>query len=267
MEVICIRFCEKFPNTRKRRGEGGKFVYTSRWRLVLSEYNSIRARLFNSQALLEGTNLVLFTINEATLVQWFKNSTRISEIRNLMQGIPSSLPPPCASEPLPLPKDRPSLPPPPPEEPHTFTEPEDTTGQAQGRRRRPVTATLLSQPSTSAAALLSEAATSASTTSADADPGFLGGEVTVKSESVVSGTTEWRHRKKNLPPPGKPRKVYSCRMCSRPMSSEGHTQLCGKRYCPHAPGQIPRDEWLALTKEEARTKALAKAAAGRGGSK
>ena len=228
MEAICIRLCEKFPNTRKRRSEGGKFVYMSRWRLVLSKYNSIRARLFNSQALLEGTNLVQFTINEATLVRWFKNSTRISEIRSLMQGIPSSLPPPCASEPLPLPKNQPSLPPPPPDEPHTFTEPEDTTGQAQGRRRRPVMATLLSMPSTSAAALSSEAATSASTTFANANPRFLG-EVTVKSETVVSRTAEWRHRKKNMPPPGKPRKVYTCRTCSRPMSSEGHTHLCGKR--------------------------------------
>ena len=46
------------------RGSG----YTSRWKLVLSEYNSIRLRLYNSQALLEGTNLVLFNINEGVLV-------------------------------------------------------------------------------------------------------------------------------------------------------------------------------------------------------
>ena len=34
---------------------------------MLSEYNSIRLQLFNSQALLEGTNLVLFNINEGVL--------------------------------------------------------------------------------------------------------------------------------------------------------------------------------------------------------
>ena len=43
-------------------------AYTSRWKLVLSEYNSIRLRLFNSQALLEGTKLMLFNINEGVLV-------------------------------------------------------------------------------------------------------------------------------------------------------------------------------------------------------
>lgn len=47
------------------RGSG----YTSRWKLVLSDYNSIQLRVFNSQALLEGTNLVLFNINEGALVR------------------------------------------------------------------------------------------------------------------------------------------------------------------------------------------------------
>ena len=35
---------------------------------MLSEYNSIRLWLYNSQALLEGTNLVLFNINKGVLV-------------------------------------------------------------------------------------------------------------------------------------------------------------------------------------------------------
>ena len=35
---------------------------------MLSEYASIRARLLNSQALLEGTKFVLYTLNETTLV-------------------------------------------------------------------------------------------------------------------------------------------------------------------------------------------------------
>lgn len=42
--------------------------YASRWKLVVSEYNTIRARLYNSQALLEGTNLMLYNINEGVLV-------------------------------------------------------------------------------------------------------------------------------------------------------------------------------------------------------
>ena len=38
--------------------------YVSQWQLVVCEYSFIQARLYNSQALLEGTNLMLFNINE-----------------------------------------------------------------------------------------------------------------------------------------------------------------------------------------------------------
>ena len=38
------------------------------------------------------------------------------------------------------------------------------------------------------------------------------------------------------------------------MTSEGHTQFRGQRYCPESPGQVPQEEWLAL--EEAKAKAL-----------
>ena len=37
---------------------------------MVSEYNNIRSRLYNSQALLDGTNLMLYSINEAVLVSF-----------------------------------------------------------------------------------------------------------------------------------------------------------------------------------------------------
>ena len=43
--------------------------YVSRFKRVLSQYNTIRARLFNSHALLERTNLMLFNINEAGITR------------------------------------------------------------------------------------------------------------------------------------------------------------------------------------------------------
>ena len=67
MEAICILLAEKYPGPKRHSSPGGNRVYTSRWRLILSEYNSIRTRLLNSQTLLEGTNLALYTINETTL--------------------------------------------------------------------------------------------------------------------------------------------------------------------------------------------------------
>ena len=46
----------------------------------LSDYYSIIASLLNTSAL-EGTNLVLFHINETTLVKWYKNNVRRDEIQ------------------------------------------------------------------------------------------------------------------------------------------------------------------------------------------
>ena len=43
-------------------------MYASRWKLVVCEYNNIRSHVYNSQALLEGTNLMLYSINEGVLV-------------------------------------------------------------------------------------------------------------------------------------------------------------------------------------------------------
>lgn len=48
--------------------------YTSRCRLIISAYNSIRARLYNNYKHLEETNIHLFNINETTLIKWYKNT-------------------------------------------------------------------------------------------------------------------------------------------------------------------------------------------------
>ncbi len=69
VEALCILLTEKHPSPRRHSSPGQRRMFTSRWNLVLSDYNSIRTRLFNSQALLEGTNLALYAINETTLVR------------------------------------------------------------------------------------------------------------------------------------------------------------------------------------------------------
>ena len=81
-------------------------------------------------------------------------------------------------------------------------------------------------------------------------------------QKSVSRTTEWCHRKRSydqLSREGRavekaPRKEYTCRVCSQAMVGTGHTQFRGKRYYPNAPGQIPKEEWLALRKAEADAK-------------
>ena len=133
VQALLIKLCDHITQPRRERRGRGKHAYTSRWKLVLSEYNNIRARLLNSQALLEGTNLMLFTINETTLVQWYKGTKRINEIKTLLQGL--ELPPvtTCSRELLPAPLLKPTVPPPPKDDPHILRQLEDTTGKTQAR--------------------------------------------------------------------------------------------------------------------------------------
>ena len=209
VEAICIHLCDRITQPLKKTGPGGKTIYTSRWRLVLSSYNAVRSRLVNSHALLEDTNLVLYTINETTLVRWYKNTVRCNEIKMLMQGLSLPSVKSCSSATLPPAQDRPSAPLPAPSDPHIFLEPKDTSGQAQ-----------------------------------------------VKAKPM-SRTTEWRHRKPGDGTTAK--RKYTCRVCGKEMTSSGHTQFRGQRYCPDAPGQISKEDWLAQRKAEAAAKLAAKA--------
>lgn len=97
-------------------------------------------RVQQCQALLEGTNLMLYAINQTTLV---KNSSGRDEIQLLMQGLsppqpqfttdPNSLPPAKSpqSGPGPSPLNR-----------HSFPEAEDGIGQARIQKRKDTTGTL-----------------------------------------------------------------------------------------------------------------------------
>ena len=67
MEAICVLLCEEFPVARKSRIAGQK-SYTFRWKLVVSAYNAIKIRIMNNEAVLKGTKLALFNINETMLV-------------------------------------------------------------------------------------------------------------------------------------------------------------------------------------------------------
>ena len=131
VEAICIHLCDRITQPLKKTGPGGKTIYTSWWRLVLSSYNAVRSRLVNSHALLEDTNLVLYTITETTLVRWYKNTVRCNEFKMLMQGLSLPSVKSCSSATLPPAQDRPSAPLPAPSDPHIFLEPKDTSGQAQ----------------------------------------------------------------------------------------------------------------------------------------
>ncbi|EFX63245.1 hypothetical protein DAPPUDRAFT_119385 [Daphnia pulex] len=57
----------------------------------------------------------------------------------------------------------------------------------------------------------------------------------------ISRTTQWRKRAKELRGEAaqvkKPRKEYFCNKCNQPMTSDGHTQFKGKRFCSATEGK------------------------------
>ncbi len=259
VEALCIKLCDAITQPIRERRHGRKKRYTSRWKLILEEYNCVRSRLSNSADVMEGTSLALFPINETTLLRWYKNTTRMNEVKLLLQG--RSLPGgqlSCTSDPLPPAQERPTSPPPPPDNPVEFSDPEDTTGQAQVRTSR---------SSTVAAAVITTT-TSATNTTTAISPAAATTTTTaaINSATPLSRTTQWRHRKaaavataSTTPTTSaatpKPRKAYSCRICNQPMNKQtGHAQYKGKRYCPNEPGQVSHEEWLLQQKALAAAK-------------
>ena len=95
-----------------------------------------------------------------------------------------------------------------------------------------------------------EAGTSVASTSITANPLLCsdGAKIPAPDVPKIPKTTQWRH--KHMGTQSGQRKVYSCRVCLQPTTMGGHAQYYGHRYCPHSPGQIPREEWLAIKRQE-----------------
>ena len=70
--------------------------------------------------------------------------------------------------------------------------------------------------------------------------------------TTVPRTTAWRQGERTAAVAKLPcvRWQYTCTVCREPITSPGHSQFYGKRYCPNAPGQIPKEEWLAQRRAE-----------------
>ena len=189
---------------------------------------------------------MLYAINQTTLVRWHKNSSRRDEIRLLMQGL-SPPRPKFTTDPKSLPpvKTLESGPGPSPLNPHSFPEPEDATGRARLNKRKDTAGTPVGSTAAGPSGLSlgdGHSSLSSAGVSSGAD-----------SSSPTSRTTAWR-RKREREEGQRPRerKKYTCRICGKPMTSPGHTQFYGQRYCPGAPGQLPQKEWLRMKREERR---------------
>ena len=267
VEAICILLSTKHTSGRdsSKLLEFHKFDcnyfcniacrYVSRWKLILSEYNCIRARLYNSQALLEGTNLMLYNLNEGVLVillrilklhytyfcvqtRWYKNTVRRDEIAMLLQGLTLPTPNTCAAANLPPALEQPSSPPSSPVEPFQFIEPEDTYGQVRPQQRSeprsrfsnitlpppiPTSSSLIS-PCTSSDQLVEIQPVSLFDRTNPPVPAPAVFETVVTEnpagDNYDTRTSRWRHLKRaeseqQLPTAKKPRKPYTCLKCGQ----------------------------------------------------
>lgn len=171
----------------------------------------------------------------------------------LMQGLSLPSPSMCATQPLPPARQCPSSTPPMPTNLHSFHEPEDTTGRAcvrgSSRQNTPVpfpVRSIVTMPASQTLKTNTPALEQATEVIRLA-------EVEVRT-TTVPRTTTWRQRKRTAAastlPHTQARRKYMCTICGEPMVSTGHSQFYGKRYCPNAPGQVPKEEWLAQRRAE-----------------
>ena len=288
VEAICIHLCQRITTPSSSILSDGTKQYNSRWKQILREYDAVRARLMNSQHVLDNIDITLYNINETTLRSWFKDKTRTNEIMTLMQG--RHVPPQrnIAKEPLLNVREKPcnmqgttTV--------MSFPEAEDRSGQAVKKYRRKKRSLELQQPTyiapkpvpslTSPTTLINIPPLSSpsltSSTNFRFTPPFppviippasspftmfhppcqqpILPENTCQipsSKSSMSRSTYYRHLKKAATDIGPTRKTYSCRKCGRAMSDGLHRQFRGERYCPYEPGALPHHIWLLLKRKE-----------------
>ena len=227
-----MRLCDAFTQPRTDTRPDGSALYISRWRQILEAYSRVRARLFNSLELLEGTNLALYPINEATLVRWFKNVARHREVQLLMQGIAVPIEPLCSRQSIAPPQVRPVVAAELPEPRLEFALKDDTSGQVKVRRRlQKSCAATVAAPIDAGLPVVADQPVVAEQPTQDVH------SVVADTESVhpLARTTQWR-RRKAANPVDHVRKVRCCNLCQHPTGSAGHSQYKGRIYCPFVPG-------------------------------
>ena len=232
VEAVCIRLCDAITQPLTDLRPDGSTRYISRWRQILEAYNRVRARLFNSLELLEGTDLALFMINEAThpasLVQAAGTARGGSAVAAgkagarqapVLRAAAASLAEPPFSGRPPTPPGLPA------HRRHQWPGDREAPSHLIVRHRRAERRRSGIAPS----------------------PAGL-----QRRRPIRAWPTSPTRTRAPVPRLGKTR---CCQKCHQPTGSVGHSQYKGQIYCPYIPGQIPREEWLALRRAEDAEKA------------
>ena len=202
-----------------------------------------------------------------------KDRTRTDEVRILMQGLNISTTEMCAIDPVQPSKDRPSTAPT-TFDPVVILQPQDRTGSASVRVRRPavppvVPSTSFEPPVLPNSENMDEQYEFQQQTDNEKD-GPLLHRVTPPQQVIKtiprSTASQQRKREADAAAKGlvleakKPRKEYTCRKCGKGISSPGHTQYRGYgRFCQEFDGKdsVTPSQWVAEKRElEAQKKAL-----------
>ena len=85
VEAICLRLCDSISGpSRATRSAGpsgsSRREFRSRWNRILTEYNTVRARVMGSSAVTESTSISLYPLNKHTLIKWYQNTERAKEV-------------------------------------------------------------------------------------------------------------------------------------------------------------------------------------------
>lgn len=78
MESLIIRLCGAYTSPQK---EFGRRV--ERWTLVTRSYRQIRKLIVDNPRVMALTNITLFSINNATLLQWYNKRVKVNIVFNI----------------------------------------------------------------------------------------------------------------------------------------------------------------------------------------
>ena len=227
VEAVCIRLCDVIMQPLTDSRPDGSTRYVSRWHQILEACNRVRARLFNSLELLEGTDLALFVINEAThpasLVQAAGTAQGGSAVAAGNAGACQATVHRAAAASLAEPPFSGRPPTPPGLSAHR-------RHQWPGDREAP------------SHLIVRHRCADRRRSGIAPSPAGLRRRRPIRARPTSPTRTR--------APFPRVRKTPCCQKCHQPTGSVGHSKYKGQIYCPYIPGQIPREEWLALRRTE-----------------
>ena len=240
MELLIIKLCEVHPSTVKVDQKR-----IDRWNLVGRDYCHIR-ELISMNPLVN--KVTLYSINNATLLQWYNKRTKTQDREMLERNITMTEPKMTSDTPVPAAQvmvpvtERPPVP---QDQQHTFTLPPYTVGTSGRVKRQLIQTETPANPESDFQRLPINFTGIQVPQGLDPIQQLIFQPVVPQLGTPVqpmARTTEWYKRKKQEKKASgqtirenkvrRENKMYTCSKCKQPRDKENHpTQVQGKWYC------------------------------------